>query len=85
VSWHIVSRLCQADVTAVIDYRVLVHAIGSPAVMAAQCAHLADLVERYAVSLHVTPEGAQEHLFGERRRVVRRGGQRQRRAGPRHH
>jgi transcriptional regulator with XRE-family HTH domain len=35
----------RADVTAVIDYRALVHAIGSPSVMAEQCAALAALVE----------------------------------------
>jgi hypothetical protein len=50
--------IARADVTAVMDYRVLVHAIGSPAVMTEQCAYLAELVERYAVSLHVVPEGA---------------------------
>jgi hypothetical protein len=46
----------RAQVTAVIDYRVLAHYIGAPAVMAEQCAHLAVLVESQLISLHVVPE-----------------------------
>jgi transcriptional regulator with XRE-family HTH domain len=47
-----------ADVTAVIDYRVLAHVVGSPVAMAGQCADLAELVESGKISLHVLPEGA---------------------------
>jgi len=53
-----------ADVTAVFDHRVLAHAIGSPSVMAEQCAALAALVESGKISLHVVPEGADIGLAG---------------------
>jgi hypothetical protein len=54
----------RADVTAVFDYRALTHAIGSPSVMAEQCASLAALVESGKISLHVVPEGANVGLAG---------------------
>jgi hypothetical protein len=47
--------LGRAQVTAVIDHAVLhrVPPVGSPAVMAEQCGHLAELVENQLISLHV--------------------------------
>jgi transcriptional regulator with XRE-family HTH domain len=54
----------RAAVTAVIDHRVLAHAIGSPEIMAEQCSHLADLVESGKTRLHVVPEGANIGLGG---------------------
>jgi transcriptional regulator with XRE-family HTH domain len=54
----------RAQVTAVIDYRVLAHAIGSPAVMTEQCARLAQLVESRLIQLHVVPEMGNIGLAG---------------------
>jgi len=54
----------RARVTAVIDHRVLAHAIGSAQVMAEQCGHIASLVERELVTLHVVSEGANAGLGG---------------------
>jgi transcriptional regulator with XRE-family HTH domain len=51
-------------VTAVIDHTVLLRCIGSPQVMADQCAHLAALAESRAIRLHVVPEGANVGLAG---------------------
>ena len=48
--------LGRAYLTAVIDQHVLHRLIGSAAVMAEQCAHLADMAERPQVALHVVPE-----------------------------
>jgi transcriptional regulator with XRE-family HTH domain len=54
----------RARITAVIDHRVLAHVIGSAQVMAEQCGHIASLVEREDVTLHVVPEGANIGLGG---------------------
>lgn len=54
----------RARVTAVIDHTVLLRRIGSPQVMADQCAHLAALAESQAVRLHVAPESANVGLAG---------------------
>jgi transcriptional regulator with XRE-family HTH domain len=54
----------RARVTAVIDHTILLRCIGSPQVMADQCAHLAALAESQAVRLHVVPEGANVGLAG---------------------
>lgn len=54
----------RAQVTAVIDHRVLAHAIGSPAIMAGQCAHLIELAESEKIRLHVVPEGGNVGLAG---------------------
>jgi transcriptional regulator with XRE-family HTH domain len=54
----------RARVTAVIDHSVLLRRIGSPQVMAEQCAHLAALAESQAVRLHVAPEEANVGLGG---------------------
>jgi transcriptional regulator with XRE-family HTH domain len=51
-------------VTAVIDHTVLLRRIGSPQVMADECAHLATLAESQAVRLHVAPDGANVGLAG---------------------
>ena len=51
-------------VTAVIDHTVLLWCIGSPQVMADQCAHLGALAESQAIRLHVVPEAANVGLAG---------------------
>jgi transcriptional regulator with XRE-family HTH domain len=53
-----------AYVTAIIDQHVLERPIGSPAVMAEQCAHLGSMAGRADVALHVIPEGANVGLWG---------------------
>jgi hypothetical protein len=53
-----------AYLTAVIDQHVLHRLIGSAAVMAEQCAHLAAMAERPRVALHVVPEGTNVGLWG---------------------
>lgn len=50
--------------TAVIDQHVIHRLIGSPAVMAEQCAHLADMAERPDIAVHVVPEGTNVGLWG---------------------
>lgn len=54
----------RAFVTSIIDHTVLERCMGSPAVMAEQCAHLAELAERPNVALHVVPEGANTGCWG---------------------
>jgi transcriptional regulator with XRE-family HTH domain len=54
----------RAYVTAVIDQHVLERPIGSPAVMAEQCARLGSLAERADIALHVIPEGTNMGLWG---------------------
>jgi hypothetical protein len=58
---HVLGR---AYVTAVIDYHVLQRCMGSPEIMAEQCAHLATVAERPNIALHVVPEGANVGLWG---------------------
>jgi hypothetical protein len=58
------SVIGRAFLTAIIDQHVLQRLIGSPAVMAEQTAHLADLAERPRIALHVIPEGANVGLWG---------------------
>ena len=50
--------------TAAIDHRAFIHAIGSPAIMAEACGHLVRLTESEVISLHVVPEGADIGLAG---------------------
>jgi transcriptional regulator with XRE-family HTH domain len=50
--------LGRAQVTVAISHRVLAHEIGSPAVMAEACGHLARLAESELITLHVVPKGA---------------------------
>ena len=47
----------RVPVTLIIGYHVLYRVVGSPAIMSAQMGHLASLAERWAVTLHVVPEG----------------------------
>jgi hypothetical protein len=54
----------RAYLTAVIDQHVLHRLIGSAAVMAEQCAHLAIVAERPDIALHVVPEGTNVGLWG---------------------
>jgi transcriptional regulator with XRE-family HTH domain len=56
--------LGRAYVTAVIDHHVLRRCMGSPAIMAEQCAHLATVAKRSDIALHVVPEGANVGLWG---------------------
>jgi transcriptional regulator with XRE-family HTH domain len=58
------SVIGRAYVTAIIDQMVLERRIGSPAVMAEQCAHLAGLAERQDIALHVIPHGRNLGLWG---------------------
>jgi hypothetical protein len=58
------SVIGRAFLTAIIDQHVLQRLIGSPAVMAEQTAHLADLAERPRIALHVIPEGTNVGLWG---------------------
>jgi hypothetical protein len=51
-------------VTAIISQQVLQRLVGSASVMAEQCAHLVNLVERSGVALHVVPEGTNMGLWG---------------------
>jgi hypothetical protein len=48
--------LGRAQVTVAIHSRVLSYGVGSPSVMSAQCAHLAELAEQRLITLHVVPE-----------------------------
>jgi transcriptional regulator with XRE-family HTH domain len=54
----------KARITAVVDHRVLTHAIGSAEIMSEQCAHLGELAESEKITLHVMPEGANTGLGG---------------------
>ena len=56
--------LSRAYVTAVIDHHVLQRCLGSPEIMAEQCAHLATVAERPNIALHVVPEGMNLGLWG---------------------
>lgn len=56
--------LDRARVTAAIDAMVLQRCIGSPKIMAEQCAHLISLSEHPNVSIHVVPDGANVGLAG---------------------
>jgi hypothetical protein len=56
--------LGRAYVTAVIDHHVLQRCMGSPEIMAEQCAHLITVTERPDIALHVVPEDANVGLWG---------------------
>jgi len=58
------SVIGRAYLTAIIDQHVLHRLIGSPAIMAEQCAHLVSLAERPDIALHVIPEGTNMGLWG---------------------
>jgi hypothetical protein len=50
--------------TIIIGYHVLYRVVGSPAVMAEQCGHLASMAERSMVALHVLPETVTTGSYG---------------------
>lgn len=54
----------RAHLRVVIDYQVLRRLIGSPAIMAEQCAHVAAMAERPDVAFHVLPEGINLGTWG---------------------
>jgi hypothetical protein len=54
----------RAYLTVIIDQHVLHRLIGSPAVMAEQCGHLAIMAARPDIALHVIPEGTNVGLWG---------------------
>lgn len=54
----------RAQVIAVLDHRAFRDCMGSPAIMAEQCARLASLAESHKIRLHVVPEGANVGLSG---------------------
>ncbi len=54
----------RAYLTAVIDQHVIHRLVGSPAVMAEQCAALLQLAERPDIALHVVPECTNVGLWG---------------------
>ncbi|HWG01711.1 MAG TPA: helix-turn-helix transcriptional regulator [Trebonia sp.] len=56
--------LDRASLTVILDAHVLQRCIGSPAIMAEQCAYLASLAERPDIALHTVPEGANVGLYG---------------------
>ncbi len=58
------SVIGRAYLTAIIDQHVLNRMIGSPAIMAEQCAHLAAAAERPDVAVHMIPEGTNMGLWG---------------------
>jgi transcriptional regulator with XRE-family HTH domain len=58
------SVIGRAYLTAIIDHHVLDRLIGSPVVMAEQCAHLEAVAERTDVAVHMVPEGTNVGLWG---------------------
>jgi hypothetical protein len=54
----------RAYLTVVIDQHVIQRLIGSAAVMAEQCGHLADLAKRPDIALHVIADGVNVGLWG---------------------
>jgi transcriptional regulator with XRE-family HTH domain len=54
----------RASITAIIDAHAVQRCIGLPAIMAEQCAHLAELASKPNIALHVVPEGMNLGLWG---------------------
>jgi hypothetical protein len=54
----------RAYIVAIIDENVLRYPVGSPAIMAEQCGHLASLAERSDMSVHVLPEWTSMGVYG---------------------
>ena len=54
----------RAYLTAIIDEHVIRRPVGSAAVMAEQCGHLAGIAGRPRIELHVIPEGTNVGLWG---------------------
>ena len=53
-----------AFITAIIDQQVVRRPVGSPAIMAEQCAYLASMAESRDIAFHVLPEGANMGTWG---------------------
>ena len=58
------SVIGRAYLTVIIDEHVLHRLIGSAAIMAEQCGHLATMAGRPDIGLHVIPEGTNVGLWG---------------------
>jgi transcriptional regulator with XRE-family HTH domain len=58
------SVIGRAYLTAVIDQHVLQRPVGTPAIMAEQCGHLAAMAGRPDMGLHIIPEGTNVGLWG---------------------
>jgi transcriptional regulator with XRE-family HTH domain len=58
------SVIGRAYITAIIDEHVLQRPLGTPAIMAEQCGHLAIMAGRPDIGLHVIPEGTNVGLWG---------------------
>jgi transcriptional regulator with XRE-family HTH domain len=58
------SVIGRAYLTAVIDQHVLQRPVGTPAIMAEQCGHLAIMAGRPDMGLHIIPEGTNVGLWG---------------------
>jgi Domain of unknown function (DUF5753) len=58
------SVIGRAYITAIIDQHVIHRLLGSAAVMAEQCTHLAVMADRPDIALHVIPEGTNVGLWG---------------------
>lgn len=56
--------LRRAYLTAIIDAHALQRCIGSPEIMAEQCAHLLAMAMRPDIALHLVPEGTNVGLWG---------------------
>lgn len=54
----------RARLIAIIDHHVLHRMIGSPEVMAEQCAYVTTMAERHDVALHVIPEHTNMGMYG---------------------
>lgn len=54
----------RVPVTLIIGQHVLSRPVGTPTVMADQCAYLADVAERSGVGLHVLPDGVNMGVWG---------------------
>jgi hypothetical protein len=58
------SVIGRVPVTMIIGHSVLYRLVGSPAVMADQCGHLASVAERPYMALHVLPDGVNMGVWG---------------------
>lgn len=54
----------RAHITAIIDQHATQRLIGTPAIMAEQCDHLAAMAARPDIALHVIPDGTNMGLYG---------------------
>lgn len=56
--------LTRVRYTAVVDHLVFARCMGSPSVMADQCAHLVSMAEHSGIALHIVPEGVNAGMSG---------------------